>query len=97
MEPSFFIVSAIANKTASITLSSSVGFWTESVAHPTKQKIAKKHFCWKNYCRIEEAYSEHKDIDVFYEELGDLLDNFSKDRLEGEPYYVVLPEDVEEN
>ena len=49
--------------------------------------------------RIEESYSEHKDEDIYYEELNDLLEYFSKHTLEGEPYYVVLPEDLvtEEN
>ena len=53
----------------------------------------------KNLARIEEAYDEHGDEDVYYEELNDLLKYFSKHTLECEPYYVVLPEDLvtEEN
>jgi hypothetical protein len=50
----------------------------------------------KNLTRIEEAYDEHGDEDIYYEQLNDLLDHFSKHTLEGEPYYVVLPEDLVE-
>lgn len=48
----------------------------------------------KNLTRIEDSYNEHGDEDIYYEELNDLLDYFSKHTLEGEPYYVVLPEDL---
>ena len=48
----------------------------------------------KNLTRIEESYDEHGDEDIYYEELNDLLEYFSKHTLEGEPYYVVLPEDL---
>ena len=53
----------------------------------------------KNLNRIENSYNEHGDEDIYYEELNDLLEYFSKHTLEGEPYYVVLPEDLvtEEN
>ena len=53
----------------------------------------------KTLTRIEESYDEHGDEDIYYEELNDLLEYFSKHTLEGEPYYVVLPEDlvIEEN
>ena len=53
----------------------------------------------KNLNRIEDSYNEHGDEDIYYEELNDLLEYFSKHTLEGEPYYVVLPEDLvtEEN
>lgn len=53
----------------------------------------------KALTRIEESYVEHGDEDIYYEELNDLLEYFSKHTLEGEPYYVVLPEDLvtEEN
>ena len=53
----------------------------------------------KNLTRIEESYDEHGDEDIYYEELNDLLEYFSKHTLDGEPYYVVLPEDLvtEEN
>ena len=48
---------------------------------------------------IDESYDEHGDEDIYYGELNDLLEYFSKHTLEGEPYYVVLPEDLvtEEN
>ena len=42
--------------------------------------------------RIEESYSEHKDEDIYYDELNDILDAFSDQRLEGERVYVVLSE-----
>ena len=44
--------------------------------------------------RIEESYSEHKDEDIYYDELNDILDAFSDQRLEGELHYVVLDEHV---
>ena len=44
--------------------------------------------------RIEESYSEHKDEDIYYDELNDILDAFSDQRLEGEEVYVVLPNDL---
>lgn len=47
--------------------------------------------------RIDEAFSEHKDEDVYYEQVDDLLDHFSNHRLEGESCYVVLEEHVIEN
>ena len=48
--------------------------------------------------RIEESYSEHKDEDIYYDELNDILDAFADQRLEGEEIYVVLPSDlVKEN
>lgn len=54
---------------------------------------------YKNLTRIDEAYDEHGDEDIYYEQLNDILEYFSKHTLEGEPYYVVLPEDLinEEN
>lgn len=48
----------------------------------------------KAYTRIEESYSEHKDEDIYYDELNDILEAFSDQRLEGELYYVVLDEHV---
>ena len=48
----------------------------------------------KALTRIEESYDEHGDEDIYYEELNDLLEYFSKHTLEGEAYYVVLPEDL---
>ena len=44
--------------------------------------------------RIEESYSEHKDEDIYYDELNDILDAFADQRLEGEEVYVVLDEHV---
>ena len=46
--------------------------------------------------RIEESYSEHKDEDIYYDELNDILDAFADQRLEGEEVYVVLPNDLVE-
>ena len=46
---------------------------------------------------LEEALDVHGDEDIYYEELNDLLEYFSKHTLEGEPYYVVLPEDLIED
>ena len=43
---------------------------------------------------IEESYSEHKDEDIYYDELNDILDAFANQRLEGEEVYVVLDEHV---
>ena len=48
----------------------------------------------KAYTRIKDSYEEHKDEDVFYEELNDLLEAFSDGVLEGELHYVVLDEHV---
>jgi hypothetical protein len=48
----------------------------------------------KAYTRIEDSYEEHKDEDMFYEELNDLLEAFSDGVLEGELHYVVLDEHV---
>ena len=59
--------------------------------------LISKEYCSafdKNLTRIEESYDEHGDEDVYYEELNDLLEYFSKHTLEGDPYYVVLPEDL---
>ena len=47
--------------------------------------------------RIEESYSEHKDEDIYYDELNDILDAFANQRLEGEEVYVVLPNDLIED
>ena len=44
--------------------------------------------------RIEESYSEHKDEDIYYDELNDILDAFADQRLEGEEVYIVLDEHV---
>ena len=44
--------------------------------------------------RIEESYSEHKDEDIYYDEMKDILDAFSGQRLEGEEVYVVLSNDL---
>lgn len=44
--------------------------------------------------RIEESYSEHKDEDIYYDELDDILDAFAYQRLEGERVYVVLSNDL---
>ena len=44
--------------------------------------------------RIEESYSEHKDENIYYDELNDLLQAFSDGMLEGELHYVVLDEHV---
>lgn len=49
----------------------------------------------KALTRVEESFEEHKDEDVYYEELDDLLSYFSKGCLEGEEYYVVLASDLE--
>jgi hypothetical protein len=48
----------------------------------------------ENLERIEEAYDEHREVGVYDEQLGDLLDYFSKGRVEGEFYYVVLEGDL---
>ncbi|MBQ0114064.1 MAG: hypothetical protein KBT03_13120 [Bacteroidales bacterium] len=48
----------------------------------------------KQLNRIEDSFNEHRDIDIYYEELDDLLGYFSKYRLEGELHYVVLEDDV---
>lgn len=44
--------------------------------------------------RIEDSYSEHKDEEIYYDELNDILDTFSDQRLEGEEVFVVLPNDL---
>lgn len=49
----------------------------------------------KALTRVEDSFNEHKDEDVYYEELDDLLSYFSKGCLEGEEYYVVLASDLE--
>lgn len=46
--------------------------------------------------RAEESYDTHFDEEVYYEELDDILSYFSKGRLEGEEFYVVLASDLEE-
>ena len=43
--------------------------------------------------RIEESFDEHKDEDIYYDELNDILDAFADQRLEGEEVYVVLSND----
>lgn len=48
----------------------------------------------KNYERIEEAFSEHRDYEIFSGELDNLLDHFSNHRLEGESYYAVFDEHI---
>ena len=61
-----------------------------------KYLIAKDEYGAFEKClsRIEESYSEHKDEDIYYDELNDILDAFSDQRLEGEEIYVVLDEHV---
>lgn len=49
----------------------------------------------KAVARVEESFTEHKDEDIYYEELDDLLSYFSKGCLEGEEFYVVLASDLE--
>ena len=44
--------------------------------------------------RIEESFAEHKDEDIYYDELNDILEAFADQRLEGEEVYVVLPNDL---
>ena len=48
----------------------------------------------KALTRVEDSFEEHKDEDVYYEELDDLLSYFSKGCLEGEEYYVVLASEL---
>ena len=48
----------------------------------------------KYLSRIEESLDEHKDEDIYYDELNDILDALSDQRLEGEEIYVVVPNDV---
>ena len=48
----------------------------------------------KALTRVEDSFNEHKDEDVYYEELDDLLSYFSKGCLEGEEYYVVLASEL---
>ena len=48
----------------------------------------------KSLSRIEESFAEYKDVDVYYDELNDILDAFSDQRLEGEEVYVVLSNDL---
>ena len=48
----------------------------------------------KALTRVEESFEEHKDEDIYYEELDDLLSYFSKGCLEGEEYYVVLASEL---
>ena len=47
--------------------------------------------------RIEESFDEHKDEDIYYDELNDILDAFADQRLEGEEVYVVLSNDLIED
>ena len=63
-----------------------------------KYLIAKDEYGAFEKClsRIEESYLEHKDEDIYYEELNDILDAFSDQRLEGEEVYVVLSDDLTE-
>lgn len=49
----------------------------------------------KAITRVDESFDEHKDEDVYYEELDDVLSHFSKGCLEGEEYYVVLASELE--
>ena len=51
----------------------------------------------KKLTRIEEFYDAHGDEDIYYEELNDLLEYFSKHTQECELYYAVLPEDLVED
>ena len=44
--------------------------------------------------RIEESYSEHKDEDIYYDELNGILDALADQRLEGEEVFVVLSNDL---
>lgn len=44
--------------------------------------------------RIEYSYSEHNKYDIYMNELMEVLDAFADDRLEGESYYVVLEDDI---
>lgn len=46
--------------------------------------------------RVEDAFDEHNDDEIYYEELNNLLEYFSPTRLEGEQVYIVLPEDIVE-
>ena len=56
-------------------------------------KFEYRHF-EKALERIKESFDEHKDEDIYYDELNDILDAFADQRLEGEEVYVVLPNDL---
>ena len=56
-------------------------------------KFEYRHF-EKALERIEDSFDEHKDEDIYYDELNDILDAFSDQRLEGEEVYVVLSNDL---
>ena len=56
-------------------------------------KFEYRHF-EKALERIEDSFDEHKDEDIYYDELNDILDAFSDQMLEGEEYYVVLASDL---
>lgn len=52
---------------------------------------------FKQLDNIEEAYSEHNDEDVYYEQFDDLLSYFNVERLEDDRYYVVKLNDILED
>ena len=56
-------------------------------------KFEYRHF-EKALERIEDSFDEHKDDEIYYDELNQLLEYFSHARLEGEEVYVVLSNDL---
>lgn len=59
-------------------------------------KFEYRHF-EKALERIEESFDEHKDEDIYYDELNDILDAFADQTLEGEEVFVVLSNDLIED
>ena len=59
-------------------------------------KFEYRHF-EKALERIEDSFDGHKDEDIYYDKLNDILDAFADQRLEGEEIYVVLPNDLIES
>ena len=68
--------------------------WDDGDGH--KYLIPKQEYCHfeKALERVEYSFNEHRDLDIYYEELDDLLSYFSKGTLEGELHYVVLETDL---
>ena len=59
-------------------------------------KFEYRHF-EKALERIKDSFDEHKDEDIYYDELNDILDAFADQRLEGEEVFVVLSNDLIED
>ena len=67
---------------------------TEEVA-AKMVKLKEDVFAFEEHLEnIEDAFNQHRDYEIFYEQYNAVLDYFNAKTLEGEEHFIVLPEDV---